>query len=166
MQNREVHVKMFTEYNTMVRRGLCWISMTEEFPDLSFLSKNPLKLNKSETNQIILIVLCRNRGNTSLRQLSSEDQYNSVVQAVLRYFTYCKWSNWCPGSSLNPSWFWWGAYLRGELISKFSKIRIDDYAKDGGPGTVWTSCSLHDDPLRGYLSYVIRYQAHIHRLSS
>ena len=65
---------------------------TEEFPDFSLLSKNPLKLNKSKMNQIILIILCRNGSNTSLHQLSSENQYNYVVQAVLRYFTYCKWT--------------------------------------------------------------------------
>ena len=59
---------------------------TEEFSDFSLLSKNPLKLNKSKMNQIISIILCRNEGNTSLHQLSSE----SVVQAVLRCFTYCK----------------------------------------------------------------------------
>ena len=53
----------------------------EEFLDFSLLSKNPLKLNKSKINQIILIILCRNGGNTSLHQLSSEDQYNYVVQA-------------------------------------------------------------------------------------
>ena len=52
---------------------------TEEFPDFSLLSKNPLKLNKSKMNQIILIILCRNGGNTSLHQLSSENQYNYVV---------------------------------------------------------------------------------------
>ena len=62
---------------------------TEEFPDFSLVSKNPLKLNKSKMNQIILIILCRNRGNTSLHQLSSENQCNYVVQAVLKYFTYC-----------------------------------------------------------------------------
>ena len=39
---------------------------TEEFPDFSLLSKNPLKLNKSKMNQIILIILCRHGGNTSL----------------------------------------------------------------------------------------------------
>ena len=33
---------------------------TEEFPDFSLPSKNPLKLNKSKMNQIILIILCRN----------------------------------------------------------------------------------------------------------
>ena len=60
---------------------------TEEFPDFSLLSRNPLKLNKSKINQIILIILCRNGGNTSLHQLSSENQYNYVVQAVLRCFT-------------------------------------------------------------------------------
>ena len=64
---------------------------TEEFPDFSsLLSKNPLKLNKSKMNQIILIMLCRNGGNTSLHQLRSENRYNYVVQAVLRYLTYCK----------------------------------------------------------------------------
>ena len=63
---------------------------TEEFPDFSLLSKNPLKLNESKMNQIILIMICRNGSNTSLHQLSSENQYNYVVQAVLRYFTYCK----------------------------------------------------------------------------
>ena len=47
---------------------------TEEFPDVSLLSNNPLKLNKSKMNQIILIMLCRNGGNTSLHQLSSENQ--------------------------------------------------------------------------------------------
>ena len=62
---------------------------TEEFPDFNLLSKNPLKLNKSKMNQIILIILCRNGGNTSLHQLSSENQYNYVVQAVLRFFIYC-----------------------------------------------------------------------------
>ena len=46
---------------------------TEEFPDFSLLSKNPLKLNKSKMNQIILIILCRNGGNRSLHQLSSEN---------------------------------------------------------------------------------------------
>ena len=56
---------------------------TEEFPDFSLLSKNPLKLNKSKMNQIILIILCRNGGNTSLHQLISENQYNYIVQAVL-----------------------------------------------------------------------------------
>ena len=61
---------------------------TEEFPDISLPSKNPLKLNKSKMNQIILIMLCRNGGNTSLDQLSLDNQYNYVVQAVLRYFTY------------------------------------------------------------------------------
>ena len=30
---------------------------TEEFPDFSLLSKNPLKLNKSRMNQITLIML-------------------------------------------------------------------------------------------------------------
>ena len=49
---------------------------TEEFPDFRLLSENPLKLNKSNMNQIILIILCRNGGNTSLHQLSSENQYN------------------------------------------------------------------------------------------
>ena len=49
---------------------------TEELPHFSLLSKNPLKLNKSKMNQIILIILCRNGGNTSLHQLSSENQYN------------------------------------------------------------------------------------------
>ena len=68
----------------------CHELQTEEFPDFSLLSKNPLKLNKSKMNQIISIMLCRNRGNTPLYQLSSENQYNYVVQAVLRYFTYCK----------------------------------------------------------------------------
>ena len=63
---------------------------TEEFPDFSLLSKNPLKLNKSKMNHIILIILCRNGGNTSLDQLSSENQYNYVIQAVLRCFTYYK----------------------------------------------------------------------------
>ena len=37
---------------------------TEELPDFSLLSKNPLKLNKSKMNQIILIMLCRNGGNS------------------------------------------------------------------------------------------------------
>ena len=59
---------------------------TEEFPDFSLLSKNPLKLNKSKMNHIISIILCRNEVNTTLRQLSSESQYNYVVQAVLRCF--------------------------------------------------------------------------------
>ena len=68
----------------------CHELQTEEFPDLSLLSKNPLKLNKSKINQIILIIHCRNGDNTSLHQLSSENQYNYVVQAVLRCFTYCK----------------------------------------------------------------------------
>ena len=64
---------------------------TEEFPDFSLLSNNPLKLNKSKMNQIILIMLCRNGGDTSLHQPSSENQIdNYFVQAVLRYFTYCK----------------------------------------------------------------------------
>ena len=63
---------------------------TEEFFDFSLLSKNPLKLNKSKMNQIISIILCRNGDNTSLHQLSPESQYNYVVQAVLRCFTYCK----------------------------------------------------------------------------
>ena len=63
---------------------------TEEFPDFSLLSKNLLKLNNSKINQIISIILCRNGGNRSLHQLSSESQYNHVVQAVLRCFTYCK----------------------------------------------------------------------------
>ena len=62
---------------------------TEEFPDFNLLFKNSLKLNKSKMNQIILITLCRNGGNTSLHQLSSENQYNYVVQAVLRFFIYC-----------------------------------------------------------------------------
>ena len=68
-----------------------WLSFhelqTEVFPDFNLLSKNPLKLNKSKVNKIILIILCRNRGNASLHQLSSENQY--VVQAVLKHFTYC-----------------------------------------------------------------------------
>ena len=63
---------------------------TEEFPDFSLLSKTLLKLNKSKMNQIISVILCRNRGNTSLHQLSSESQHNYVVQAVLRCFRYCK----------------------------------------------------------------------------
>ena len=63
---------------------------TEEFYDFSLLSKNPLKLNKYKMNRIILIMLCRNGGNTPLHQLSSENQCYYVVQAVLRYFTYCK----------------------------------------------------------------------------
>ena len=66
---------------------------TQEFSDFSLLSKNPLKLNKFKMNQIILITLCRNGGNTSLHQLSSENQCTYVVQAVLRCFTYCKLSN-------------------------------------------------------------------------
>ena len=57
---------------------------TEEFPDFNLLSKTPLKLNKSKMNQIILIMFCRNGSNTTLHQLSSENQYNYVVQAVLR----------------------------------------------------------------------------------
>ena len=57
---------------------------TEEFPEFSLLSDNPLKLNKSK------LILCRNGGNTSLHQLSSENQYSYFVQAVLRCFTYCK----------------------------------------------------------------------------
>ena len=61
----------------------------EEFPDFNLLSKNPLKWNKYKMNQIILILLCRNEGNTSPHQLNSENQYNYVVQAVLRYFIYC-----------------------------------------------------------------------------
>ena len=68
----------------------CHELQIEEFPNFSLLSKNPLKLNKSKINQIILIILCRNEGNTSLHQLSSDNQYNYVVQAVLRCFTYCK----------------------------------------------------------------------------
>ena len=56
---------------------------TEEFPDFSLLSKNPLKLNKSKMNQIILIMRCRNGSNTSLHQLRSENQYNYVVQVAL-----------------------------------------------------------------------------------
>ena len=52
---------------------------TEEFPDFRLLSKNPLKLNKSKMNKIILIILCRNGGSTSLYQLSSENQYSYVV---------------------------------------------------------------------------------------
>ena len=55
---------------------------TEEIPDFSLLSKNHLKLTKSHMNQIILIMLCRNGGNTSLHRLSSENRYNYVVQAV------------------------------------------------------------------------------------
>ena len=62
----------------------------KEFLDFSLLSKNPLKLNKSKMNQIISIMLCRNWGNTSLHQLRSENQYNYVVKAVLKYFTHCK----------------------------------------------------------------------------
>ena len=54
---------------------------TEEFPDFSLLIKNPLKLNKSKMNQIILIILCRNGSNTSSHHLSSENQYDYVVQA-------------------------------------------------------------------------------------
>ena len=46
---------------------------TEEFPDFNLLSKNPLKLNKSKMNQIILIMLCRNGGNSSLHP---KNQYN------------------------------------------------------------------------------------------
>ena len=56
---------------------------TEEFRHFSLLSKNPLKLNKSKINQIILIILCRNGGNTSLHQLSSENQYNYTLLAKL-----------------------------------------------------------------------------------
>ena len=52
---------------------------TEELPDFSLLSKNPLKLNKSKMNYNIFIILCRNADNTSLHQLSSENQYNYVV---------------------------------------------------------------------------------------
>ena len=76
--------------------GKVWTSLnfyelqTEEFSDFSLLSKNPLKLNKSKMNQIILIMLCRNGGNTTLHHLNSENQYNYVVQAVLECFTYCK----------------------------------------------------------------------------
>ena len=55
---------------------------TEEFPDFSLLSKNPLKLNKSKINQIISIILCKNGSNTSPHHLSLENQYNYVVQAV------------------------------------------------------------------------------------
>ena len=56
---------------------------TEEFPHFSLLSKNPLKLNKSKLNQLILIILCRNGGNTSLHQLSPENQYNYTALAKL-----------------------------------------------------------------------------------
>ena len=63
---------------------------TEEVPDFSLLSKNPLKLNKSKMNQIILIIPCTNGVNRSLHQLGSENHYNSVVQSILRCFTYCK----------------------------------------------------------------------------
>ena len=56
---------------------------TEEFPHFILLSKNPLKLNKSKMNHIILIILCRNGGNISLHQLSSENQYNFTPLAKL-----------------------------------------------------------------------------------
>ena len=56
---------------------------TEEFPHFSLLSKNLVKLNKSKMNQIISIILCRNGGNTSLHQLSSENQYNYTALAKL-----------------------------------------------------------------------------------
>ena len=56
---------------------------TEEFPHFSLLSKNPLKLNKSKLNQIILIILCRNGGNTPLHQPSPENQYNYTALAKL-----------------------------------------------------------------------------------
>ena len=49
---------------------------TEKFPDFSLLSKNPLKL----------IILCRNGGNTSLQQLSSENQYNYGISSSFKMF--------------------------------------------------------------------------------
>ena len=133
MQNKEVQ---WEDVYRVHDNGKVWRSLnfhelqTEEFLDFSFLSKNPLKLNRSKLNQIILIMLCRNGSNTPLHQLSSENQYNYVVQAVLRHFTYC--------NDLISAWGALSVFLvfKGVLILKFSKMRIDDYAKDGGPVTV------------------------------
>ena len=97
--NRAVSAKQISSCKDVYivhHNGKVWLLLnfhelqTEEFPDFSLLSKNHLKLNKSKMNQIILIMLCKNGGNTPLHQLSSANQYNYVVQAVLRYFTYCK----------------------------------------------------------------------------
>ena len=52
---------------------------TKEFLDFRLLSKNPLKLNKSQMNQIILSCFTE----MGATHLSSENQYNYVVQAVL-----------------------------------------------------------------------------------
>ena len=78
---KESPYQIWTQYDK-VRQSKVWPLLnfhelqTEEFPHFSLLSKNPLKLNKSKMNQIILIILCRNGGNTSPHQLSSENQYN------------------------------------------------------------------------------------------
>ena len=36
------------------------------------------------------------------------------------------------------------SYVKGHPV----RLQIDDYAKDGGPGAVWTSCSLNHNPLQ------------------
>ena len=46
------------------------------------------------------------------------------LSEYLSLWPYRKWSNERPGRSLNFSHFWRGAYWRGALISKFSKIEI------------------------------------------
>ena len=54
-------------------------------------------------SQIILIILCRNGRDTCLHQLSSENQYNYVVQADTSH-------------TVNDLISAWGTYWRGALI--------------------------------------------------
>ena len=58
-------------------------------------------------NQIILIILFRNGGNASLHQLSSGNQYNYVVQAVLTLFSMGYFKNttvWGPPCNFGVSY--------------------------------------------------------------
>ena len=40
-------------------------------------------------------------------------------------------------------------------------VEIDDYAKDGGPGVVWLSCSFYRGPLRSLIVKEVRLLCHL-----
>ena len=38
-----------------------------------------------------------------------------------------------------------------QIRPKHVVSQIDDYAKDGGPGAVWTLCSFYHNPMRAWI---------------
>ena len=56
-------------------------------------------------------------------------------------------------------------YINGHTLH-VTAPKIDDYAKDGGPGEVWHCFSFYHDSLRPLLFYLVSYEAHVHKLTS